>query len=1295
MGKGPSLPDLLEEKNEPSIKSYNETVEDIIKDPQQLRSLTDDSVRDDILIVLTTHSHRLAQFFRLLRSTIRAKPKAPVSSTIAIETVNLLVNLLPHLHQLLGPTKTLEYLIPALDICLASSKCPTLVELASVLASSDTLLEHLVSCHPGIQVVRQWASMQNMIALDAKTLELWTDKLLSMVHNCAIDHDVAHEMQQWHTLKALKKSLQRIEESTLSKTNRPTPVSRHELPALASMTQLNSEDKKARLAWRKDTSSDVISLQDGEKRSLKVFDIPIPGSKSSLLEAIKRLEGEKTNAILLSISSNFPCYTCISGLESPSRTSRCRTHDEYIEAVPIWQMEILEKRLGLWKVLLTDQALTSLLHMGSHGLDGSVTDKLKDIASGRWNPASQPYAANKSQKKRLRVPIAKTYCGQNQFILWQISVGIDEETELPQQDITVWEVVEYTEIPKLLERVIFLQQIYSDETVRRCCQHSSAADGTQIPVRFENLVSHTAMLAKRSADLDIRTVDQKVIEMTNKFYTLTEPMIQSIISKDLLAEFPFDLSKDEARVIRHFKTASLILGRSGTGKTICLIFKLVGKYLASSAVADQRPVRQVLLTRSPTLAQKLNSRTRRLIKTLLPKSAERDSSEQSDFLLLETAKENSDKNTVFSLRDQSFPLVGTWDSFLDMLENTVTNLHRQAFGDVRESSEENLIDYASTRHLVRAQFVDFDAFRRAYWPHFSRLLTKGLPINLVFAEIMGVIKGSASSRESLEPLRQEEYLTRSCRLAPAFVLEAERLRVYEIFNAYEKLKLDMGGMDHVDRVVKLLRAVRGDAALKQLLQSTFDEVYIDEVQDHRCLDVELLLSFVRDARGFNFAGDTAQAISQDSTFRFSDIKALFFEHFAAASTATHQKEIARPEMFTLTENYRSHEGIPQTVDKLEPEIGHLSGPKPVLFRGIDVSILKSRNISDATLAAGAREFGAEQVILVRDAEMKKILQGQIENVGLILTILESKGMEFDDVILWNFFTECPDEAGIRSLELLNEEPERFDSKRHSGMCSELKQLYVAITRARVQLFIMESSETTATIVLKLLATSSSKSLVQVTSPSHDDFRTRLEVLRPGTSLSPQDWSRRGAELLGTALFKDAFGCFQKGQDQRGQTEAEGHIREEEGRNCKAHGNVEGFNHNLDLAKDCFLRVNLMDDAVRVLEDLGKIEEAAEILFQDKQYSRAARFFTRTGLSTKAIECHHLAEEYSEVAAMLSKERNYDRLVCYLDENRGSIPSTTLQCSATFEPCKSRAMHKEEVAVNVVGLSRRPGPIATA
>lgn len=80
---------------------------------------------------------------------------------------------------------------------------------------------------------------------------------------------------------------------------------------------------------------------------------------------------------------------------------------------------------------------------------------------------------------------------------------------------------------------------------------------------------------------------------TDKFYALTEPVLRSILSNDLSAEFRFHLSREETRVIRHFRTASLILGRSGTGKTTCLLFKLVGKYLASKAVADERPARQV------------------------------------------------------------------------------------------------------------------------------------------------------------------------------------------------------------------------------------------------------------------------------------------------------------------------------------------------------------------------------------------------------------------------------------------------------------------------------------------------------------------------------------------------------------------------------------------------------------------------------------------------------------------------------------------------------------------------------
>ena len=69
------------------------------------------------------------------------------------------------------------------------------------------------------------------------------------------------------------------------------------------------------------------------------------------------------------------------------------------------------------------------------GLDGSVTEKLSEIASGRWNRQSQPRAGKKEKRKCLKVPVAKTSCGRNHFILWQIVIGADAETDLSQQEI--------------------------------------------------------------------------------------------------------------------------------------------------------------------------------------------------------------------------------------------------------------------------------------------------------------------------------------------------------------------------------------------------------------------------------------------------------------------------------------------------------------------------------------------------------------------------------------------------------------------------------------------------------------------------------------------------------------------------------------------------------------------------------------------------------------------------------------------------------------------------------------------
>ena len=92
----------------------------------------------------------------------------------------------------------------------------------------------------------------------------------------------------------------------------------------------------------------------------------------------------------------------------------------------------------------------------------------------------------------------------------------------------------------------------------------------------------------------------------------------------------------------------------------------------------------------------------------------------------------------------------------------------------------------------------------------------------------------------------------------------------------------------------------------------------------------------------------------------------------------------------------------------------------------------STNLGRGENGGRLSEFGAEQVILVRNAEAKDRLEAEIGATALVLTILQSKGMEFDDVVLWNFFTESSSPAGFRQLrELLHDNAGSFDTIKHA------------------------------------------------------------------------------------------------------------------------------------------------------------------------------------------------------------------------------------------------------------------------
>lgn len=189
----------------------------------------------------------------------------------------------------------------------------------------------------------------------------------------------------------------------------------------------------------------------------------------------------------------------------------------------------------------------------------------------------------------------------------------------------------------------------------------------------------------------------------------------------------------------------------------------------------------------------------------------------------------------------------------------------------------------------------------------------------------------------------------------------------------------------------------------------------------------------------------------------------------------------KPRLKQLTENYRSHGGIlrlaasvvelihsyfPGSVDTLEGDTSQLEGPIPIFLsdaQGFSFSLF-SQGHKDESI-----EFGANQAILVRDQTAKEELKKKLK-MGIVLTIYEAKGMEFNSVLLYNFFHDSPAEqkwrvvlGAVRGGEEAgaiagDEPPPKFEEVKHNILSSELKHLYTAVTRVRKTLVIFDASE---------------------------------------------------------------------------------------------------------------------------------------------------------------------------------------------------------------------------------------------
>ncbi|KAI5011133.1 hypothetical protein ZWY2020_013270 [Hordeum vulgare] len=931
-----------------------------------------------------------------------------------------------------------------------------------------------------------------------------------------------------------------------------------------------------------------------------------------------------------------------------------------------------------WKVILSDEFRKSFTKLKSPQLRKEVLQKLIRLGDG-W----------RTTVKNLDIPgvshLAKVYKVWNLYLVWSTDV---EKTEGRYfQIIRVWDLLSQQNVARTVQRLENLFSMYTDDYLDHC-RRVQTHGKLEVPMVWH--IEHDIIRYNKDCkvavheehdvvDTSYAMENSKVSEsfLLMKFYSLSSGVAKHLLTATDGSEIdiPFELTDEEQEIIQ-FPLTSFILGRSGTGKTTVLTMKLIQKeqqsLIASQGLhldgddlsgldhknimplknAGESFVKQVFITVSPKLCSAIKNHI-----SGLKRFGTGDVSDQSSNLHMHDIMDDLEEFTEIpdnfcDLPHQHYPLTITYRKFLMMLDGTCrTSFFDVFYGEMKTSFERGHSRSRAVHTFIELKEVTYEKFATFYWPRFNADLTKKFAASTVFTEIISHIKGSyQASRPYIGKLGRQDYVMLSDKRFSSLNNEKRDI-IYDIFLEYESMKCIAKEFDLSDFVNSLHSSLVSEGYNGDMV----DFVYIDEVQDLTMTQIALLKYVCMNIKeGFLFAGDTAQTIARGIDFRFEDIRSLFYTAFLAETEASNQglkhgKKVHLSDMFQLSQNFRTHCGIlrmaqsimsllyfffPSSVDKLNPETGLVYGEAPVLLESDNdenaiMTIFGENKIKHGNLHG----FGAEQVILVRDDAAKKQIIDLVGKQALVLTIVECKGLEFQDVLLYNFFGSSPLRNKWRVLygymkdkDIIAHSEEishpGFDRTKHYLLCSELKQLYVAVTRTRQRLWICENTENYCRPMFDYW-----KKLCLVEVRLLDS--SLIQAMQTGSS--SDDWRIRGTKLFNEGQFEMATMCFEKAGDAHREKLA------------RAAGLVMTANRvistNLELGKAS------LQTASEIYESIGMHEKAATCYIKLGDYKKAGMVYMQKCGTSKledAGDCLAMAECWSEAAEVFLKAKCYTK-----------------------------------------------------
>ncbi|KAI0317334.1 P-loop containing nucleoside triphosphate hydrolase protein, partial [Amylostereum chailletii] len=732
---------------------------------------------------------------------------------------------------------------------------------------------------------------------------------------------------------------------------------------------------------------------------------------------------------------------------------------------------------GSWRIFTSERARRDFKKLGKGDARSFeiVYNKLVELSHGQFSMTNQKRINNFGS-----VDIFEARLPGDLRLVYQVDCIQEYKDDIPHQVLTLFGLCDHAEVSRVLwDNLSRYQALKGMEYCDACRRRKrSPSDGNEdfVPIYFTEGDPTKA----QSGHADIHIVDASfklsradeeelhALIALGKYAKISENFWKGVLQDESVAQ-THQLSHREQEIVAH-TSSCYVLGRSGTGKTTTIIFKIFGLERAwdQSASHEARP-RQVFVTKSRLLARKVEYEFIKLLKSDVISQhapqhfisrAQRAPEELDEYSAMFVEPDAELPEKFSQLTDDHFPLFVTFADLCKLLEGDLLDDKQKQtawFANQRGSQEAWSVRY---KKASQDQYIKYEDFVSNYWPHFPQDLTKNHAPSYVFGQFMGVIKGSEGSLTSANSRLDRQ----------AYERHSGGDMDYRLFEAYQRMKADRGERDVADRTHTLLCALADKGVPGQMI----DYLYVDEVQDNLVIDIFLMRMLCRNAGGLFWAGDTAQTISFGSAFRFTELKAIMYRYERSNRALRVSRSVKEPPTFQLLTNFRSPGGVvdcahsvvellklfPNAVDNLDKESGIINGVKP-LFVHLDHN-LGAEKFFSAFGGSSTLYLGSNQCILVRDDEARDRLEKLYGDIGVVLTLYDSKGLEFDDILVYDFFNDST--VGSTPWRHLAEYANRDSTTsslqdcRHAPLASELKFLYVAITRTRRNLWIVDGSD---------------------------------------------------------------------------------------------------------------------------------------------------------------------------------------------------------------------------------------------